>query len=1155
MSESTWSGSRYLLTFTDDYTRKTFGYLIKSKRQVFDKFVEFKTLAENQTGLKIKKVRTDNGLEYCNKHFEVFFKKNGIIHETTVQYTPEQNGVAERLNWTIIEKTRAMLQDSGLCKKYWGEAVMTAIYVKNRSPTVAVPRATPEELWSGYKTDVSDLSIFGYRVFVHTPKELRKKLDPKSKEYIMVGYCDHTKGYRLADPLQPGKVIKARDVTFLEDDIRNGEKMPEQQDAVDVNTTFEPCNVSSRNKIDDSDVEDEQRESDRGLMRYSTLKLLFAIGNEKDMDIDHLDVSTAFLNSKLDEQIYMKQLSDIGYVQSKCERCVYIKTVNGMLIIVALYVDDLFVFSDNAAEKEKLINVLNKQQRMANRVLLATLSIPLPSAHPEFDRFIETDKSPLEKAQKLVTLLGLSQPPTRISLLKDIVRLNVVILASPQLQELYSWLEIEFHPLEFCSRVDSVIQMLQADENSSLIQYVPALQDVTLVRLVYQVSQVYQTIQFSKLLELAKFTTDFHLERLLVDCVRYNDMQIRIDHGKSCIHFGVDLSEAQREDHPDGPILQAMPSEQIRCQLVNMATVLHRAINVINPNKKKLEREKLRSAMVAHYHETKMKEHQRILGRHKIIEERKEYIEHINTVREEEEMRRQEELQRQQMLVEKKRLEQEREERERKRQQNEIQQIKDRHLKEKMQQISPTSHGQKVLKKLDEDEIKKLDAEQIAAREAEELQKERREMQQKLKSQEKKVDYLERAKRLEEIPLLEKAVEERMQLAKQLWHQQEDERIAVAIEERQEAVATRERLARMKEDHDIFLSKILAERRSIYLEKLQEFEKLSNEERAKRLLKRKIERKAERKMKWEKKRAEAAEQRRLEELRIKQEEEEKRLEEERAKREEEERIRRAEEEAKEAERLAKLKKQAEIARARDAEIERKLEEERQKDKEQASMWRRMDRDHDRDRERDRDSSKSATESWRRNPDKDSDGLKNETERWRKRDDKIEDSSWKRKELERRDTDKWRRNDDMDRWKKDTTEKWRKDDNYDRDDLRDRDRLENRGFDKRDDRDRDRERDHDRDRDHDHDRDRDRDRDRGIDGRGIRDVPRERRGFRRDEPTRSTNQDWRKHDLPQDSPRDLPKRERDDRKDDRLPSRLDDRRRPLEDDGWSKVSRR
>lgn len=122
------------------------------------------------------------------------------------------------------------------------------------------------------------------------------------------------------------------------------------------------------------------------------------------------------------------------------------------------------------------------------------------------------------------------------------------------------------------------------------------------------------------------------------------------------------------------------------------------------------------------------------------------------------------------------------------------------------------------------------------------------------------------------------------------------------------------------------------------------------------------------------------------------------------------------------------------------------------------------------------------ESWRssRNPDsKDANGFKNEADRWRKRDDKIEDSLWKRREPERRDMDKWRRGDESDRWKKDSMEtKWRKDDNYD--DLRDRDRLDNRGFDKRDDRDRDRDRDRERER----DRDRDRDRDRGIDGRPV-----------------------------------------------------------------------
>lgn len=166
--------------------------------------------------------------------------------------------------------------------------------------------------------------------------------------------------------------------------------------------------------------------------------------------------------------------------------------------------------------------------------------------------------------------------------------MNVINLASPQLQELYNWLEVEFHPLLLCNRVHDVITSLQSEENSPLQQYIPALQDVTLVRLVRQIAQVYQTIEFARLLQLAKFTTAFHLERLLVDCVRHNDMQIRIDHGKQCIHFGMDLSESQREDKPEGPTLQVMPSEQVRNQLVNMATVLNQAIHVINPNKKKV---------------------------------------------------------------------------------------------------------------------------------------------------------------------------------------------------------------------------------------------------------------------------------------------------------------------------------------------------------------------------------------------------------------------------------------------------------------------------------------------------------------------------------------------------------------------------------------
>ncbi|XP_057654907.1 eukaryotic translation initiation factor 3 subunit A [Diorhabda carinulata] len=580
--------------------------------------------------------------------------------------------------------------------------------------------------------------------------------------------------------------------------------------------------------------------------------------------------------------------------------------------------------------KEMKKNITPEElQRMACRVLIATLAIPLPSAHPEFDRFIETDKSPLEKAQRLAVLLGLVQTPSRASLLKDLVRVNVVNLASPQLQELYNWLEVDFHPLLLCQRVHEVIVSLESEDNSSLEQYVPALQDVTLVRLVRQIAQVYQTIEFARLLQIAKFTTPFHLERLLVDCVRHNDMQIRIDHGKNCIHFGMDLSESQREDKPEGPTLQVMPSEQVRNQLVNMSTVLNQAIQVINPNKKKAEREKARAIMVQNYHETKVREHQKILQRHKIIEDRKEYIERLNTVREEEEQKRLEEMQRQHILAEQKRLDQEREERERKRALNEIQQIKDRHLKEKLQQISQTGHGQKILKKLDEDDIKKLDADQIAAKEAEELQKERRELQAKLKSQEKKVDYFERAKRLEEIPLLQANMKERQLQDQNFWEQQEKERIEAAIEERKLAVATRDRLLRMRADKDEFITKLKKERNIVYEDKLKEFEQRLSDERKKRLLDRKQQRKEERRIRYLKEKEEENE-RRAAEKRRREEEERQRIEEQlRKEREEKERLEREESERKRREHQESLERTAAKQRAREEEIEKKLAKEKE----------------------------------------------------------------------------------------------------------------------------------------------------------------------------------------------------------------------------------
>ncbi|XP_066260219.1 eukaryotic translation initiation factor 3 subunit A-like [Euwallacea similis] len=130
---------------------------------------------------------------------------------------------------------------------------------------------------------------------------------------------------------------------------------------------------------------------------------------------------------------------------------------------------------------KEMKNITQEQlQKMACRVLVATLAILLPSAHPEFDRFIETDESPLEKAQRLAILLGLTQPPTRASLLTDLVLVNIVNMATLQLHDLGNWLEVNFNPLNLCSRVYNVIQQIQIDKSEIILrQNIPALQDVT----------------------------------------------------------------------------------------------------------------------------------------------------------------------------------------------------------------------------------------------------------------------------------------------------------------------------------------------------------------------------------------------------------------------------------------------------------------------------------------------------------------------------------------------------------------------------------------------------------------------------------------------------------------------------------------------------
>eukprot|EP00253_Pinus_taeda_P014678 PITA_14678 len=209
-------GYLYYAIFMDDFSRKTWIYFLKKKDEVCSWFRSFKALVENQTGKKIKILRTDNGTEYESNEFNNYCREVGIKRETTIAYTPKKNGVVERKNHSIVEATRGMLHDQILLKFLWAEDANTVVYVQNKCPHQALDSKTPEEVFTGKKPDVSHFRNFGSPIYFHVPKEKRRKLDASRKKVTLVGYSETFKAYRIYVPCQR-EVEISHDVTFDED--------------------------------------------------------------------------------------------------------------------------------------------------------------------------------------------------------------------------------------------------------------------------------------------------------------------------------------------------------------------------------------------------------------------------------------------------------------------------------------------------------------------------------------------------------------------------------------------------------------------------------------------------------------------------------------------------------------------------------------------------------------------------------------------------------------------------------------------------------------------------------------------------------------------------------------------------------------------------
>jgi hypothetical protein len=197
--------------------------------------------------------------------FKQFCAENGIKMQKTIPGTPQQNGVAERMNRTLNERARSMRLHAGLPKTFWADAVSTAAYLINRGPSVPLGHRLPEEVWSGKEVNLSHLKVFGCVSYVYIESDARSKLDAKSKKCYFIGYGDEAFGYRFWDD-QNRKIIRSRNVTFNEQamykDRSNAEPVNTESEAEKpefINLDGIPKSVAQRRNSEvDEDQEAEQ---------------------------------------------------------------------------------------------------------------------------------------------------------------------------------------------------------------------------------------------------------------------------------------------------------------------------------------------------------------------------------------------------------------------------------------------------------------------------------------------------------------------------------------------------------------------------------------------------------------------------------------------------------------------------------------------------------------------------------------------------------------------------------------------------------------------------------------------------------------------------------------------------------------------------------
>jgi hypothetical protein len=190
-------GSKYGLIIVDDFSLFTWVFFLQDKSETEGTLKRFLRRAQNEFELKVKKIRSDNGSEFKNLQVEEFLEEEGIKHEFSAPDTPQQNGMVERKNETLIDMARTMLGEFKTPERFWSEAVNTAYHAINRLYLHRLLKKTSYELLIGNKPNVSYFRVFGSKCYILVKKGRHSKFAPKAVEGFLLGYDSNIKAYRV----------------------------------------------------------------------------------------------------------------------------------------------------------------------------------------------------------------------------------------------------------------------------------------------------------------------------------------------------------------------------------------------------------------------------------------------------------------------------------------------------------------------------------------------------------------------------------------------------------------------------------------------------------------------------------------------------------------------------------------------------------------------------------------------------------------------------------------------------------------------------------------------------------------------------------------------------------------------------------------------